>query len=129
MQSKLLAEDFWSGARAPLSHALLCYGWTVDVYDIELGRDLASDQQNANWARRHEFLASACACPCNAPPKAREKRLAYSKDGGLAQLRSEQCPQGLPGLTPTQQERVDTDTALAYTAAAWAQRSQMTSSH
>ncbi len=122
-QPELRFADFCSGIRAPLSYALAWCGWTVETFDIELGTDLAADQHDAIWNRRGSFLARSWACPCSTFSKAREKRLAYSADGGPPQLRSEQYPKGLPGLKPSVQQRVDTDTTLACRAAQWAEHS------
>jgi hypothetical protein len=60
------------------------------------------------------------AVPCSTFSRAREKRLISSSDGGPPPLRSDAYPKGLPGLSPQQQQRVDTDTQLALRALQWA---------
>ena len=115
--------DFCSGVRAPLSFALAWCGWEVRAFDIELGTDLAGDKHAELWQLRGEVLARAWACPCSTFSRAREKRLAYSSDGGPPQLRSIEQPKGLPGLSSKDQARVDMDTTLACRSAEWAEHS------
>ncbi len=98
-------------------------GWEVHAFDIELGTDLAGDKHAELWKLRGEVLARAWACPCSTFSRARERRLAYSSDGGPPQLRSVEQPKGLAGLSPRDQARVDMDSILACRAAEWAEHS------
>ena len=116
----LVAADFCCGLRAPLSFALAWCGWTVEAFDIEFGVDLVGEQHDQLWQRRAEFLVRMWAMPCSTFSRAREKQFASSSDGGPPPLRSLEFTKGLPGLSPSQQQRVDTDTQLAVHATQWA---------
>ena len=58
----LLAADFCSGIRAPISFALAWCGWQVETFDIELGFDLSGREHDQLWKRRDEFLVRMWAC-------------------------------------------------------------------
>ena len=115
--------DFCSGIRAPVSFALAWCGWQVTAYDIELGTDLASEQHDELWQQRDRILVRLWACPCSTFSRARERRLAYSADGGPPVLRSAEHPKGVQGLSSSDQARVEADTKLACRAAEWAEHS------
>ena len=106
-----------SGPGAPVSKALLWCGWRVLPIDILL--DPTHDLSDATrQALLHEQLQEAdcimAALDCSTKSRAREIPLNFS-DGRPSPkpLRSNEHPEGLPGLTPRDEARVERDNKAA----------------
>ena len=99
----------------PLAKAFLFCGWRVLPIDWSLdpGHDLSNPvRQQALEAPMRSAAFTAAALDCSTKSRAREIPRTFA-DGrpGPKPLRSEAYPEGLPGLDPKNQRRVDVDNA------------------
>ena len=104
--------DIMSGPHAPVTRACQWCGWAaVPPIDIKIDPGMDIDSKPVQDAIRQE-LASVhfvmMAIECSTKSRAREIPIAGAKRPPR-QLRSVECPMGLPGLTPQEQQRVDKD--------------------
>jgi hypothetical protein len=104
--------DIMSGPNAPVTRACQWCGWAaVPPIDIKIDPGMDIDSKPVQDAIRQE-LASVhfvmMAIECSTKSRAREIPIAGAKRPPR-QLRSVECPMGLPGLTPQEQQRVDKD--------------------
>ena len=111
--------DPMCGPNMPLAKAFLFCGWRVLPIDWSLdpGHDLSNPlRQQALEAPLRSAAFTAAALDCSTKSRAREIPRTFA-DGrpGPKPLRSEAHPEGLPGLDPKNQRRVDVDNA----ACAW----------
>ena len=108
-----LMADLMSGPTAPLSKAFLWRGWRCLPVDwlLDPSHDLSHPIRQRSLSDQLQSVDFICAAmDCSTKSRAREIPRVFD-DGRPAPrpLRSEEFPEGLPGLSPSQQSRVDTD--------------------
>ena len=106
---------YWQAQRPPLTKAFVFCGWQCLPVDwlIDPSHDLSSPLRQTSLHSQLQSVDCICAAmDCSTKSRAREIPRQFD-DGRPAPrpLRSMEHPEGLPGLSPSEQARVDTDNA------------------